>query len=156
MGDDDARDYLTRVEPVISRAAAGLHVAVPTARIIDDETLNAVSAGSDRDGTVAYTSGLLDAFAGYDDEMLGAVTAHLMGRLACGDNGLTLFSFGVLAWVLETFDVMLRLVRVLRRMGNRCLGFAFGRDVGFRGDEASFMLGCCCGYSPSPWALSCW
>jgi Zn-dependent protease with chaperone function len=139
MGDDDdAREYLNRVEPVIAEVAAGLHVALPTARIIDDEALNALSAGSDRDGAVAYTSGLLDAFAGSGDELLEAVTAHLVGRLACGDNGLTLFSFGVLAWVLETFDVMLRLVRVLRRMGNRCLGFAFGRDVGFRGDEASF------------------
>ncbi len=137
MNDDEAREYLNRVEPVIERVAARLHIAVPRAQIIDDQALNALSAGSDRDGAVAYTSGLLDAVD--DDRLLEAVTAHLMSRLACDDNGLAVFSYGVLAWVLETFDVVvMRLVRVLRRMGNRCLGFAFGRDVEFRGDEASF------------------
>jgi Zn-dependent protease with chaperone function len=139
MDDDEAREYLNRVEPVVAQVAAELHVAVPRTRVIDDRALNALSAGSDRDGTVAYAWGLLNAFGEHDDGLLNAVTTHLVSRLACGDNGLAVFSFGVLAWVLEAFDVVvLRLVRWLRRMGNGCLGFAFGRDTGFHGDEASF------------------
>jgi Zn-dependent protease with chaperone function len=136
MDNDDARQYLDRVEPAIARVAMGLHVAVPAARVIDDQALNALSVGSDRDGTIAYTSGLLDAVG--DDQPLEAVTAHLLSRLACGDNASAVFSFGVLAWVLETFDVVMRLVRWLRRTGNGCLGFAFGGNRGFHGDEASF------------------
>jgi Zn-dependent protease with chaperone function len=125
------------IVPVVARVAAGLHIAVPQVRIIDDQALNALSAGSDRDGMIAYTSGILDATGG--DQLLEAVTAHLAGRLACGDNGLAGFSYGVLAWVLESFDVVvMRLVRWLRRTGKKCVDFAFGRDRGFDGDEASF------------------
>lgn len=137
LDQDAARAYLNRVEPVMARVAAGLHIPVPEVRIIDDQALNALSAGSDRDGMIAYTSGILDAIDG--DQPLEAVTAHLAGRLACGDNGLAVFSYGVLAWVLESFDVIvMRLVRWLRRVGKKCVDFAFGRDAGFHGDEASF------------------
>jgi Zn-dependent protease with chaperone function len=137
LGHDAAREYLNRVEPVVARVAAELHIAVPEVRIIDDQALNALSAGSDRDGMIAYTSGILDAIDG--DQPLATVTAHLAGRLACGDNGLVVFSYGVLAWILESFDVIvMRLVRWLRRIGKKCVDFAFGRDTGFHGDEASF------------------
>lgn len=139
MHDDAARAYLDRVEPVVARVAAELRVAVPAARIIDDEALNALSAGSDRDGIVAYTSGLLDEFSGpADQQLLEALTAHLVSRLAGGDNGLAVFSFGLLAWILESFDVVMRLVRRLRKMGNGCVNFALGRNTSFSGDEASF------------------
>jgi len=139
MDDGAARAYLDRVEPVVARVAAELHVAVPAAQIIDDEALNALSTGSDRDGIVAYTSGLLDELGGpADDQLLEAVTTHLVSRMACGDNGLAVFSFGLLAWILESFDVIMRLVRRLRKIGKGCVDFAFGRDTGFHGDEASF------------------
>jgi Zn-dependent protease with chaperone function len=137
LDDAAAREYLDRVEPVMARVAAGLHIAVPDVRIIEDQAVNALSAGSDRDGMVAFTSGFLDAVDG--DELLEAVTAHLAARLACGDNGLAVFSYGVLAWVLESFDVIvMRFVRWLGQIGKRCVDFAFGRDTGFHGDEASF------------------
>jgi Zn-dependent protease with chaperone function len=139
IDDDAARGYLDRVEPVVARVAAELHVAMPAARIIDDQALNAFSTGSDRDGIVAYTSGLLDELGGpADGRLLEAVTAHLVGRLACGDNGLVVFSFGLLAWILESFDVVMRVVRRLRKMGKGCVDFAFGRNTAFSGDEASF------------------
>jgi Zn-dependent protease with chaperone function len=134
-----ARPYLERVEPVIAWMAAELNIPVPTVRIIDDDALNALSAASGRDGTVAYTSGLLDGLGrGDDDQALSAVTAHLMCRLSCGDNGLALFSFGALAWALVSFDAVMWLVRLLRRMGNGCLRYAFGRNVRYGGDEAAF------------------
>jgi Zn-dependent protease with chaperone function len=129
-----AGPYLDRVEPVVVRVAVALDVAVPAVRIIDDPALNALSAT----GTIAYTKGLLDAIEDEDEEM-AAVTAHLLGRQDCGDNGLAVFSYGVLAWALEPFDVVvMRLVRLLRRMGKGCVNFAFGRDTGSGGDEASF------------------
>lgn len=139
MDDSAARGYLDQVEPVVARVAAEMHVAVPAVRIIDDQAFNALSTGSDRDGIVAYTSGLLDELGGSaDDRLLEAVTAHLVGRLACGDNGLVVFSFGLLAWILESFDVVMRVVRRLRKMGKSCVDFAFGRNTAFSGDEASF------------------
>ena len=128
---DAAREYLNRVEPVMARVAAGLHIAVPEVRIIDDQALNALSAGSDRDGMIAYTSGMLDAIDG--DQLLEAVTAHLAGRLACGDNGLAVFSYGMLAWVLESFDaIVMRLVRWLRRIGKKMRGFRLRAGYGVR------------------------
>ncbi|MGO9082571.1 MAG: M48 family metalloprotease [Streptosporangiaceae bacterium] len=99
LDDADAREYLDRVEPIVARVAGALHVASPTVRIIDDEAANALSIGSDRDGSVAYTSGLLDEVS--DERQLEAVTAHLVARMACGDNNLVLFSFALLGWVLE-------------------------------------------------------
>jgi hypothetical protein len=128
-----ARSYLDRVEPVVARVAAALDVAVPVARIVDDPGLNALSAV----GTIAYTKGLLDAVE--DDDAVAAVTAHLVSRMACGDNRLAVLAYGVLAWAIEPFDaVVMRLVRLLRRMGKGCINFAFGRDTSYREDEASF------------------
>jgi Zn-dependent protease with chaperone function len=141
MADADARKYLDRVEPVVARVAAGLRIARPDVRIIDDQVQNALSLGSDRDGVLAYTSGLLDALAGAgDDVAIEAVTAHLAGRLGCGDNRLALFSYGVLAWTLESFDTVMRLIRGLRRVGTACVSFAFGVDVRHRGDSESTLV----------------
>lgn len=130
---DAARPYLDRMQPIVARVAAALDVAVPVVRIIDDSALNALSAS----GMIAFTSGLLDA--GEDDEAVAAVAAHLLGRQACGDNALAVFAYGMLAWALEPFDlVVMRLVRLLRRMGNWLVGFALHRDTNFYDDEASF------------------
>jgi Zn-dependent protease with chaperone function len=137
MDDDSARDYLGQVEPIVARVADRLHIAAPEVRIIDDQALNALSVGSYHDGTVAYTSGLLHALG--DEESLEAVTAHLVGRLACGDNGLAVSSFGLLAWSLELFDlVVMPLSRWLWRVGGRCLGFGLYHPPGYSGDEPSF------------------
>lgn len=141
MADADAREYLDRIEPVVTRVAAGLRIARPDVRIIDDQVPNALSLGSDRDGVIAYTSALLDALAGDgDDVALEAVTAHLAGRLGCGDNTLALFSYGVPAWTVESFDTIMRLIRGLRRVGMACVSFAFGVDVQHRGDSESTLV----------------
>jgi Zn-dependent protease with chaperone function len=138
MDEADAREYLDRVKPVVDRVAAGLRIATPDARIVSDEALNALSLGSDRDGVIAYTTGLLDALTEPgDDAALEAVTAHLAGRLGCGDNRLAVFSYGALAWIVESFDTVMRLIRRLRRAGGACVSFAFGVDVHDRGDPES-------------------
>jgi Zn-dependent protease with chaperone function len=129
---DSSRPYVDRAEPVVARVAAALRVGVPDVRIADDAALNAFAAGD----TVAYTQALLLAVG---DEELAAVTAHVLSRRASGENSLAVFGYGMMAWALEPFDlVVMRLVRLLRRMGKACVNFAFGRNTSSDGDGAAF------------------
>lgn len=129
---DASRPYRDRAEPIVARVAAALHVGAPGVRIADDEALNAYAAKD----TVAYTQGLL---LSVDDEELAAVTAHLLSRQACGENSLAVFGYGMMAWALEPFDlVVMRLVRLLRRTGKACINFGLGRNTSYDDDGAGF------------------
>jgi len=96
---DSSRPYVDRIEPVVARVAAALRVGASDVRIADDAALNAFAAGD----TVAYTQGLLLALA---DEELAAVTAQVLSCRTSGEKSLAVFGYGMLAWALEPFDLV--------------------------------------------------
>jgi hypothetical protein len=74
---------------------------VPTLWIAEDDAVNAFSAYSGRRATVFYTRGFLQEFGRPGDEpLVEAVTAHLLARIAAGDNTVTIALGGLLNWAL--------------------------------------------------------
>jgi Zn-dependent protease with chaperone function len=105
--------------PIVTRLAEGLGIEVPRLWIAYDDAVNAFSAYSGSNATVFYTRGFLEEFGRPGDvPLIEAVTAHLMARIASGDNGVTVAAAGLLNWALFLFRwVVLGFAKVLRLLG---------------------------------------
>jgi Zn-dependent protease with chaperone function len=108
-----------RLGPIVTRLAEGLGVEVPALWIADDDAVNAFSAYSGRRATIFYTRGFLEEFGTRgDDALVEAVTAHLLARVASGDNGVTVAAAGMLNWALFLYRRVMRgFAKVLRLLG---------------------------------------
>lgn len=77
-----------RTDNIAEEVAIAAGLPVPGIMIVNDQAPNALSAGTDREATIALTTGLLDAL---NRQQLQAVVAHEMAHIANGDIKFTTF-----------------------------------------------------------------